>query len=91
MADPINRKLSSKPVEKDYLIEFVNKELVPVVERLRLALGSLLGLVKSGSGDPEGVVTASPSAIYQRSDGAPGTFIYIKQTGTDANGWVAVL
>lgn len=91
MADPINRKLSSKPVEKDYLLEFVNKELVPVVERLRLGFASLLGLIKSGEGSPEGVVTASPSAIYQRSDGAPGTFVYVKQTGTGSTGWVAVL
>ncbi len=91
MVDPINRKLSTKPVDQDYLLEFVNKELVPEAERLRLALSAILALSKSGEGSPEGVVIAEPSAIYQRSDGAPGTFIYVKQTGSDATGWVAVL
>ncbi len=56
MVDPINRKLSSKAVDQEYLLEFVNRELIPVVERLRLAMSTLLGLVKSGEGDPEGVV-----------------------------------
>jgi hypothetical protein len=91
MVDPINRKLSSKAVEKDYLLDFVNKELVPLVERLRLTQSALLGLLKSGEGDPEGVVTADPATLYQRTDGAPGTFLYMKQTGSDSTGWVAVL
>ncbi len=91
MVDPINRKLSAKAVDKEYLLDFVNKELVPVVERLRLVLSSILALSKSGEGDPNGVVVASPGALYQRTDGAPGTFVYSKQAGDDANGWVAVL
>lgn len=91
MVDPINRKLSSRSVLKADLEEFVNRELTPVVERLRLALSGMLGLLKSGEGSPEGVVTASPATIYQRTDGAPGTQIYVKQTGIEATGWVAVL
>ncbi len=91
MVDPINRKLSTKPVDQDYLLEFVNKELVPVVERLRLALSAILALSKSGEGSPEGVVEAGVGALYQRTDGTPGTLVYSKQTGSDATGWVAVL
>lgn len=89
MVDPINRKLSSKAVDKDYLLEFVNRELIPVVERLRLALSTLLGLVKSGEGDPEGMVTASVGSIYQRTDGGAGTSFYVKESGDGNTGWVA--
>jgi len=91
MVDPINRKLSTRPVDQEYLLEFVNKELVPVVERLRLALSAILALSKSGEGSPEGVVTAGVGSLYQRTDGAPGTLVYSKQTGDGNTGWVAVL
>lgn len=40
----------------------------------------------SGSGSPEGVVTASPGATYTDTD-APGT-LYFKRTGTGNTGWV---
>lgn len=89
MVDPINRKLSAKPVEKDYLLDFVNKELVPVVERLRLTLAALFDIQYSGEGSPEGVVTAEPGSIYQRTDGGAGTSLYVKESGTGNTGWVA--
>lgn len=34
----IDRKLSSRAVDQENLIDFVNRELVPVVEKIRLAL-----------------------------------------------------
>jgi len=41
----------------------------------------------SGSGNPEGVVTASPGAVYIDTD-APGT-LYFKRSGVATNtGWV---
>lgn len=40
----------------------------------------------SGSGSPEGVVTASPGAFYVDTD-APGTS-YFKASGTGNTGWV---
>lgn len=90
MVDPINRKLSSKAVDKDYLLEFVNRELIPVVERLRLAMSMLLGLVKSGEGSPEGVVEGGISTLYQNTIGTPGDLLYIKTTATGSTGWVVV-
>lgn len=89
MVDPISRKLSSKAVDQDYLLEFVNKELTPVVERLRLALSALLGMVKSGEGSPEGVVEANVGSIYQRTDGGAGTSFYVKEAGSGSTGWAA--
>jgi hypothetical protein len=90
MADPINRKLSSRAVLKADMEEFINRELVPVVERLRLALSSILGMQKSGEGDPEGVVEAPVGSIYQRTDGGAGSSLYVKETGGSTSaGWAA--
>jgi hypothetical protein len=44
----------------------------------------------SGSGTPEGVITAGVGATYRRNDGGTGTTFYIKETGTGNTGWVAV-
>ncbi len=43
-----------------------------------------------GSGAPTGVVTAPPGSDYRNLTGAAGAIFWIKQTGTDANGWVAI-
>jgi hypothetical protein len=43
----------------------------------------------SGSGSPEGVVTAPIGSIYTRTDGGAGTTLYVKEANTSANGWVA--
>ena len=44
-------------------------------------------LSKSGSGTPQGVVTAPIGSIYLRIDGGSGTSLYVKQTGTGNTGW----
>lgn len=44
----------------------------------------------TGTGTPEGSVTASVGAIYNRSDGGAGTTLYVKESGTGNTGWVAV-
>ena len=49
----------------------------------------LPGLVLFGTGTPEGSVTATPGALYTRSDGGAGTTLYVKETGTGNTGWVA--
>jgi hypothetical protein len=43
----------------------------------------------SGSGAPNGVVTASVGSLYTRTDGAAGTTLYVKESGTGNTGWVA--
>ena len=43
-----------------------------------------------GTGSPEGVHTAERGTRFFRTDGAAGTFLYVKTTQTkDATGWVA--
>lgn len=43
----------------------------------------------SGSGTPEGVVTAPVGSTFQRSDGGALTSFYVKETGAGNTGWVA--
>ncbi|MFT9496603.1 pyocin knob domain-containing protein [Anaerosolibacter sp.] len=45
--------------------------------------------IRSGSGSPEGVVTAPVGTLYRRTDGGVGTTFYVKESGTGNTGWVA--
>ena len=46
--------------------------------------------ITSGTGSPEGAVTAPVGSIYSRTDGGTNTTIYRKESGTGNTGWVAV-
>lgn len=43
----------------------------------------------SGTGSPEGVITANIGSLYSRTDGSAGTSLYVKESGTGNTGWVA--
>lgn len=43
----------------------------------------------SGSGTPEGNVTAGVGSTYSRTDGGASTSFYVKESGTGNTGWVA--
>ena len=43
----------------------------------------------SGTGSPEGVVTASVGSLYSRTDGGADTTLYVKESGTGNTGWAA--
>lgn len=45
--------------------------------------------IQSGTGNPDGVVSAAVGSIYLRTDGGPLTSIYFKETGAGNTGWVA--
>lgn len=45
--------------------------------------------ISSGTGSPEGAVTANPGSIWLRSDGGSGTTLYVKESGSGNTGWVA--
>lgn len=64
--------------------------LVHTTEGVRL--GSASGpKVISGTGSPEGTVTAPVGSLYHRTDGGTGTSLYIKESGAGNTGWVAVV
>ena len=43
----------------------------------------------SGTGSPEGVVTAVVGSMYSRKDGGANTTLYVKESGTGNTGWAA--
>lgn len=45
--------------------------------------------VTSGTGSPEGVVTAPIGTLYRNRNGGANTTLYVKQSGTGNVGWVA--
>jgi hypothetical protein len=47
-------------------------------------------LTLTGTGSPEGVVTAPVSSTFRRTDGGAGTSIYVKEVGVGAVGWSAL-
>lgn len=44
----------------------------------------------SGTGSPEGAVTAPVGSVWSRTDGSVGTSTYVKESGAGNTGWVAV-
>lgn len=45
--------------------------------------------ILSGTGSPQGVVTAAIGSLYCRLDGGANTTLYVKESGTGNTGWVA--
>jgi hypothetical protein len=62
---------------------------------IRTPIGNVVGArqaltqVYSGLGSPETVVTALVGSLYLRLNGAAGTTLYVKESGTGNVGWIA--
>lgn len=52
--------------------------------------GATVPSIRTGTGSPEGVVSAQVSSLFLRSDGSTDTSVYRKESGTGNTGWVAV-
>ena len=59
------------------------------INRLWSLIRQLQGRVRSGTGTPEGAVTAPVGTVYTREDGGAATTFYVKESGTGNTGWVA--
>ena len=55
-----------------------------------LVVGASGPKVLSGSGSPEGAITAGVGSVYLRTDGGADTVAYWKTSGTGSSGWTAV-
>ncbi len=66
---------------------FTNDIAVDLDQDHKIRIGS--PTISSGSGNPNGVVTASVGSMYTRTDGGAGTTLYIKESGSGNTGWVA--
>lgn len=66
----------------------------PAAERNFRKVDSALGVVAQvpffiGTGNPNGVVTASPPAVYFNRSGGAGTTLWVKESGAITNtGWI---
>lgn len=49
---------------------------------------AVLANIYTGTGTPEGAVTAGVGSLYLRQDGGALTTLYVKETGTGNTGWV---
>lgn len=55
----------------------------------KINIGGASGpLISSGTGSPEGVVTAPVGSLFLRTNGGAGTTLYIKESGAGNTGWV---
>lgn len=58
---------------------------------IAMALGVLMAADFAGTGDPNGVITASPGATYRNRAGGVGVTLWYKSAGVDTNtNWVAL-
>ena len=48
-----------------------------------------LALIYSGTGSPEGAVTATVGSLFLRTNGGSNTTLYVKESGSGNTGWVA--
>jgi hypothetical protein len=57
---------------------------------LRIFPGSTYtAYISSGTGSPEGALSAPVGSIWMRTDGGAGTTLYVKESGGSTTGWVA--
>lgn len=77
--------------EKSFLNQFLRalRNIFDDLERRLLLLETTTAYIHSGTGSPEGVLTAAIGSIYSRTDGGAGTTLYVKESGVGNTGWVA--
>jgi hypothetical protein len=54
-----------------------------------LKVNNTTSTINSGSGTPEGTLSAAVGSLYMRTDGGAGTSLYVKESGSGNTGWVA--
>ncbi|NBW09755.1 MAG: hypothetical protein EBR82_17200 [Caulobacteraceae bacterium] len=58
-------------------------------DTITVQLASGYALPRTGTGTPEGAVTAPVGTLFLRTDGGAGTTLYVKETGSGNTGWAA--
>lgn len=91
LAAPTSIWVGAVAVSKSSNIAFINTDApTPIdgdVPARRLVLGQII--VLQGVGSPEGAITAGVGSLFLRTNGAAGTTLYVKESGTGNTGWVA--
>src|SRR5271166_5780915 len=55
-----------------------------------VAIGPNGQSISTGSGDPDGVITAPVGSLYFRIDGGVNTSLYVKEAGSGNVGWIGL-
>ena len=63
--------------------------IVTAVTELATELAAVESRLRSGTGTPEGVVTAPVGTLFLRTDGGVSTTLYVKTSGAGNTGWTA--
>jgi hypothetical protein len=67
------------------ILEMFGRESLAI--RPPLVLGGGEVSIRSGPGSPDGVVAAPVGSLYLRTDGGPGSTLWVKERGSGPNGW----
>jgi len=73
----------------EFTVQIAGSQLLPDAGIKVVGAYFNTALWTSGTGTPEGSVTAVVGSLYTRLDGGAGTTLYVKQSGTGNTGWVA--
>lgn len=74
----------------DSTVGDINQVGVTIRPRIGFNAATFGANLFTGTGSPEGVVTARGGSIYLRTDGGQSSTLYYKESGTGSTGWVAV-
>lgn len=71
------------------IMKLSNSGGLSITSNLRVGSITAGASVITGTGSPEGSVTAPVGSIFLRQDGGASTTLYVKESGTGNTGWVA--
>lgn len=83
-----------KPSEATTFVYYVDGDSGQWVQEPVVSAGSAMVTAggarwESGTGSPEGVLSAPVGSLYTRTDGGVGATFYVKESGTGTTGWIA--
>jgi parallel beta-helix repeat protein len=76
-------------VDHFFVMNYVGDQTTPMVLKNFKLVNSAGSEVHTGTGSPEGVVTAPIGSLFLRQNGGAGTSLYVKESGVGNTGWVA--
>lgn len=76
-------------VNNEIGFEYPSNTVLRIRAKDSIGTDRVFQLPLSGTGSPESAKTAPVGTLYTRTDGGPGTTLYVKESGVGNTGWVA--
>ena len=90
LAGPINSRRVVFKVSSEGETESLNGVRVGGPNTTPATISTIGALIRSGTGDPNGVIVGSVGDVWSRLNGGASTTLYVKESGAATNtGWVA--